>query len=505
MLITLIRRELLDTLMTFRFAAAIFMMLLLVVANAAVLIQEYEQRLADYNDAVKMHQRQLQAKKTYSVGEVYVARPPNPLSIFNAGVDKRLGNEVSASYRSVPSLWDSWKRGADNPFMDMFVSIDIAFIFEVILSLLALIFAYAALAGEYEGGTLRLVLTHPVRRGYILLAKYISAMLCLLVPLLMSLLLTAILLTASTFISLNTDDFLRIGGIVLTSALYLSVFYLIGLLISAATRRTRTALMLSMFVWVFWVLVYPNVILAVLPRTEAPQARTTSAFNQIEQMWQELDRKREHFLATDDFPGEVWHFDLPGDGWIFKPALQGSPRNLSYTYRIQIEFEDLIGKESEYEPKVLHAQNYFRFLGRLIINTAARTWLIRKPALEDIYIKPANVERAWLKLSPVGLYDTATQTWAGTDLLGARDFFDAVRQYRQEVVDYLYDKDAFGSREWFSADKAAPDWSHLPQFSFQRVDVKTNAERALPDVGGLLMLNIIIFILIFLIFIKSEV
>ena len=87
-------------------------------------------------------------------------------------------------------------------------------IFEVILSLLALIFAYDTLAGEYERGTLRLVLTHPVGRGHILLAKYISAMLCLLVPLLMSLLLAVILLTTTPAISLNADDFLRIGGII---------------------------------------------------------------------------------------------------------------------------------------------------------------------------------------------------------------------------------------------------------------------------------------------------
>ena len=73
--------------------------------------------------------------------------------------------------------------------MNIFTSMDIVFIFEVVLSLLALIFAYDALAGEYERGTLRLVLTNSVRRGHILLAKYISAMFCLLVPLLMSLLL----------------------------------------------------------------------------------------------------------------------------------------------------------------------------------------------------------------------------------------------------------------------------------------------------------------------------
>ena len=505
MMTTLIRRELLDNLMTFRFAAAVLIMLLLVVANTAVLINHYEQRLADYNDAVKRNQQRLQEKITYSAGNVSVDRPPNPLSIFNAGFDKRLGNVVSVSYSSVPSLWDAYIPGSDNPFMYMFASMDIVFIFEVILSLLALIFAYDAITREYERGTLRLVLTSHVRRGHILLAKYISAMLCLLVPLLMSLLLAVILLTTSTSIALNTDDFLRIGGIVLTSIVYLSVFYLIGLLISAATRRMGTALMLSLFIWGFLVLVYPNVILTVIPRPEAPQTHKTSAFNQIEQLWEEFDRERKHFLATDDFPGEVWHFDLPGVGFLFDPSVRGNPRDLSYTYSVHIEFKTLGGKEEEYESKVLHAQNYFRFLGPLIIDAADRTWLIRKPALEDIYIKPANIERIWLKLSPVGLYDTATQTWAGTDLLGARDFFDAVRRYRQQVIDYFLDKDAFGSLQWFTAEKGTPDWSSLPHFSFQRVGVRTNAKRALPDVGVLFMLNVIIFFVIFLIFIKSEV
>ena len=503
MLTTLIRRELLDNLMTFRFAVAVFIMLLLVVANTVVLIKDYEQRLASHNAAVKNHQRQLQEKKTYSAGteKLFVDRPPNPLSVFNVGFDKQLGNEVRASHTSVPSLWDARMHGSDNPFMDMFASMDIVFIFEVILSLLALIFAYDTLAGEHERGTLRLVLTHPIGRGQILLAKYISAMLCLLVPLLISLLLAVILLTTASFISLNTDDFLRIGGIILTTIVYLSVFYLIGMLISATTRRTRTALMLAMFIWGFLVLVYPNMILSVVPQPEAPQARRASAFSRIEQMWEEFDRDRKHFLATDAFPGEDWHFKIMGSGW-YMAYLWGSPKHLYYTYESEME-ADTLGEEAE--PKVPYAQNYFGFLGPQVIGTADQTWFIRKSALEDIFIEPANVERLYLKLSPVGLYDAATQAWAGTDLLGIRDFFEAARRYRQGVIDYFYDEEVFKSRQWFSADKGAADWSNLPQFSFQRISVNTNAKRALPDLSILLMLNVIIFIVIFLIFIKSEV
>ena len=313
MLTTLIRRELLDNLMTFRFAAAVFIMLLLVVANTIVLIKDYDRRLASYNAAVKSNHEQMQERDTYSGVSWDVVRPPNLLSIFNVGLDKRLNNEVFVFYSYVPTLWDGQKHGSTNPFLNLFSSIDITFIFEVVLSLMALIFAYDALAGERERGTLRLVLTHPVSRAKILLAKYISAMICLLVPLLISLLLVVILLTTSTTVSLNLDDFLRIGGIVLSSIAYLSVFYLIGMLISAVTRGTGTALMLAMFVWVFWVLVYPNVILVRITPAQPSEERLASAFNQIEQIWEEFDRERKGFLANDPIPGEDPHFGMVGE------------------------------------------------------------------------------------------------------------------------------------------------------------------------------------------------
>ena len=155
--------------------------------------------------------------------------------------------------------------------------------------------------------------------------------------------------------------------------------------------------------------------------------------------------------------------------------------------------------------QVPHVQNYYGFLGPRIVNTADRVWLIRKQALDEIFVRPAFVDRVLLKLSPVGVYDAATQACAGTDLKGIQDFFDTVRQYRQEVIAYLYDKKAFGSRLWCAGDEEQVDWNTLPQFSFQGSDIGTKAKRALPDVFLLLTINLILFVIIFLIFIKSEV
>ena len=161
--------------------------------------------------------------------------------------------------------------------------------------------------------------------------------------------------------------------------------------------------------------------------------------------------------------------------------------------------------EKESEPNVSHAQDYFRFLGPRTINTAEQTWLVRKPALENAFVQPANAERILLKLSPAGIYDATTQAWASTDLLGIRVFFDAARQYRQVVIDYFIDSKAFGDRQWFAADKGTVDWNTLPQFSFQTSNVAINAGRALPDLCLLLTTNLALFLMIFLIFQKSEV
>ena len=502
MLITLIRRELLDNLMTFRFSAATLITLLLVVANTAVLIEDYEGRLASYYTALETHRQQLQETKTYSAGKVVVDRAPNPLSIFNVGLDKRLGNQVEVSYVLVPTLWDAEMSGSDNPFLNIFNSIDIVFIFEVVLSLMALIFAYDALAGERERGTLRLVLTHPVSRGHVLLAKYVGAMLCLLIPLMLSLLLSLIVLTTTAPFSLGAPDFLRIGGIVLASLAYLSVFYLAGLLISAMTRRTGTTLMISMFVWGFLVLVYPNMILAMTHSSENLKSRADSAFNQMKQLWDEFERKRKHFLANDAVPGEDWIFyEIPG------VASSGNyhAAKLSTLTFFRRDFVHFTALDEELESQVSHLQKYFSYLGSQTIDTAEQTWLVRRPALEHIFVQPADTERTLLKLSPVGVYDAATQAWAGTDLRGVRDFFDTARKYRQTVIDFFADNKTFGSRQWFSSDKSAADWSTLPQFSFQRVDIVANAKRALPDVCLLLIINLVLFMAIFLIFQKSEV
>ncbi len=487
----LIRQELLSHLMSARFFAAVVITLLLVVANAVVLLEDYERRLARYSQQENTHRQKAQEAKTYSTLKLSVERPPNPLSLFSAGLDKRLGSTFEIYHGSVPLISDGSARSLDNAFLNLFSKIDLVLIFQVVLSLMALLFAYDAIAGDWENGTLRLVISHPVRRGTILLAKYIGAMVCLLLPVLMSLLMVLILLSTVGSIQLDGEDFLRIGGIVLTTTIYLSAFYLIGLLISTATRRTATSLMLCMFLWVALVLVYPNWSRFAITPVGDTRAVRSSSDQQIAQIWEEVDREEAQFLANSPLEGKPQRFNLD--------VIQSSGFSGGRRYGIDMKLSN------QSDPLVPHVQKYHATMGALYIRSAEQIALVRKQTLDRTSLRRAIWHERLMKLSPASLYTFATAAWAGTDLEGMSDFVQAVQSYRRTLIDYFHDKDAFGSRQWFASDKGAVDWWDLPQFRFARADVSENATRALPELFLLLLINLFLFTATFLIFTKLEV
>ncbi len=502
MLITLIRRELLAHLLAYRFFVAMVVLLVLVIANTVVLIYDYERRLTLYSHAVQRHNDWVLTTKTYSPLYLQVDRPPNPLSLFNQGLEKRLGNTVRVHHAFVPTLWDAALHGMDNPFLNLLSSIDLVVVFQVVLSLLALLFAYDAIAGEHEKGSLRLLMTTPASRGKILVAKYIAAMIALVVPLTISLILTQFLISGSWSIVLSVDDWIRIGGFYLTSILFLSVFYLMGLLFSTTTRRTVTALMSCMFAWVFFVLIYPNLILFVSNPKIDPQEEGRAVFQELAQIWKRFDSERLQLLKDDSLEGEDPFLNVGYRGETSGPDFHYDTMTLEYYHEQTMSFDDL---SEESEAAVPHAKAFFRQIEPLRIKTAERAWIMRQQALSRIFIRSVQRDRFLTRVSPASVYDLGTEAWLGTNLYGLQHFFEAVRQYRQTLIAYFYDKNAFGSRQWFASDEGAVDWSDLPRFTYQRPDVRVAAAQALPDLMLLLLINAMLFMGSYLIFVRQEI
>ena len=519
MLRTLIRQELLIHLMSARFFAAVIITLLLVVANTFVLIGAHEERLADYSQKEAVNRENVASTSTYSILRLKVQRPPNPLSLFSAGLETRFGSELDIAFDSVPALTnpivdvrpeeEQWAFGSvpslsspgaplgiNNPYLYLFSQIDLVFIFQVVLSLLSLLFAYDAIAGDWETGTLRLVLSHPVRRGSVLLAKYIAAMVCLLLPVLMSLLLTLIQCSFARSLQFSTEDFLRVGGLLLTTIVYLSVFYLIGLLVSTTTRRASTSLMLCMFLWVVLVLVYPNWSRFALNPVGDTRGEKRSAVQQIAQIREEADRERDRFLASSPLKGDPpLFFDTFAGTDFFK----GVGWYLGDFPRVNVELKNTA------DPLVTHLRRYYEFAATLQIRNAEKVGLVGQQLVAQTSRRQAQWDERLMKLSPASLYTFATAAWTGTDLDGMVDYIQIAQAYRRTLIDTFHERDAFASLQWFSTNQGDIDWSILPRFHFERTEVGISAQRALPELFFLLCINIVLFMATFLIFVKVEV
>ena len=501
MFLVLLRREILAHLITFRFAVTVITCLLLVVTTTLIRIDDYEQRLASYNAARNAHNEALSSTRTYSFLRPKIDRPPNPLSIFNAGMDNRLGNTLRIYYTLVPVLWDAESHGSGNVFLDYFYRIDLVFIFQFVLSLLALLFAYDTIAGEREAGTLRLTMSHPIRRGSILGAKYLAAMICLILPLIISFAIALIWMMSAGSIVFSGEDSLRIVGILLTSIIYLSAIYLIGLLISAWAHRTATALMLSLFVWVVLVLIYPSLsVFAADQFTSRRNSRISYSYDQSRQILQSVDKAEKEYLMNDAVEGESDGFNMDAN----KSALHIGDGTMEAT-RLEFKAYDWWWIDPASEKSVPHVIRYHKFLAQLRIDAAEKIGLVRLPALEQSRFWRARIARNLFRFSPAAMYNLATQAWAGTDLYGVLDFFEEARQYRRTLINYFYDKDAFSSRQWFASDKGAINLDDMPRFVYQRADLWTNASRALPDLQLLILLNVALFLATFAIFVRQEI
>ncbi|MCE2416377.1 hypothetical protein J4G07_20550 [Candidatus Poribacteria bacterium] len=100
-----IRQELLSHLMSARFLAAVVITLLLVVANAVVLLEDYERRLGRHSQQENTHRQKVQESETYSTLKLSI-ECPRPLSLFSAGLDKRLGSTFEIYHGSIPMIYD---------------------------------------------------------------------------------------------------------------------------------------------------------------------------------------------------------------------------------------------------------------------------------------------------------------------------------------------------------------------------------------------------------------
>ncbi len=254
---TLLRKELTDHLQSFRFFITMLLCLVLIPLGIFVGAREYKNVLSDYRQSMALYQESMQGSKNPHQVEAKGMRPPSPFSIFAAGLDRFLPDEILATEKGGLMLGSN--RSMDSPHSILFGKIDFLFIVGVVMSLLAVLFTFDAVTREKELGTLRLMLSNGFPRHHILIGKFIGNFLTFLIPFTLSLLLGILILSLTgVFPLFQPGILLRLALMVLASLLFLSAFFNLGLLATALSQRSLTSQIVLLFLWIVLIFAVPR-------------------------------------------------------------------------------------------------------------------------------------------------------------------------------------------------------------------------------------------------------
>ena len=503
-----IQREFVSNVLTSRFMIGFIVCLLSTAVAVFVQVDDYEKRLAGYNTAVREAEAEAQEWELYSKIKPKAHRKPNPLGIFNVGTENFGANTVTVELGkpifelSFP-IWSAptQKRGSDNPFLAMFLTVDVVFIFKIVLSALAILFAYNTISGEREDGTLKLVLSNSIPRDTIVFGKYLGGMLSLFPIVLMSLIVALIIALSSRVTAFDGNDIAHIVLIFAVSLLYVSTWYLLGLLLSVWTKTAATTLILSMFIWVLLTSVHSNAVAFAVEKFPPYKSNPESAALQPAfEVWDQFQKEGEAYIKQrgyDNLQASITWEPEDGEPTRTRTGMGTSSESGGY-YRIKnYHITNVAKADTSIFQEILGYQEQLRVE---YANKAEE--ILNKPSEE----RERNAKFADMvsRISFADTYDFAVGTIAGTDRRSYNDFIQNSRAYKREIVEYLRDREAFSSRAWFSDDKGAAELTDLPVFQHQRLSLSESLSRAAIDILILLAWNIVLFMAAYVSFLRYD-
>ncbi len=301
MLKLIIEKELRDTIGSTKFAVTFGVCSFLILIAFYVGARNYQVDCASYEAAKSENLRQLEGVTDWiSVRDHRVFLPPQPLAVLVSGISNDIGRTTPIQGRGEPSSSDS--RYGDDPVFAVFRFLDLEFLFGIVLSLFAIVFAYDAVNGEKERGMLRLTFANALPRDTYILGKLIGSFLALAVPLLIPLLLGSALLPILG-VSLSKSEWAQLAFIVGAGILYFSTFLALSVFISALTERSSSSFLMLLVVWILAVLIMPRA--SVLLAGRAVDVPTideigTQKSRLAHQLWTEDRTKMSSFKPTSN-------------------------------------------------------------------------------------------------------------------------------------------------------------------------------------------------------------
>ncbi len=314
MLAHLIRKEILDQILSLRFLILSIVGALIIWLSLFSGYTYYQARLRDYRlaqAATDVHIRQMKVSEdvdTLSRLGYTVHKSPAPMSIFVRGLEPKLGRSSTTGWaEQIPRLKGS--PAEIEPILGLFLPLDLGLVVQVVLGLFVLLFTYDAICGEKEAGTLSLTASFPVPRHRLLLGKFLGAVIPTLSAFGLPLLLGVGVVLLAPGVQFTNLELARLGLILVTFGLYLTALVCVGLLASCLTQRTATSFVLLLAFWVVTVGVLPRLSLIVAegirPSPSVHEIQTEKlALRQADiKNWREL---KDQWRDEHSEPGQEW-------------------------------------------------------------------------------------------------------------------------------------------------------------------------------------------------------
>ena len=440
--------------------------------------RELDERLTDSSGTKFASSRGVRLSNfpTFTTDAVRVYRPPQAMEAVVGGVGDASGRVSGVNNRMenrpVESKYES------NPFLSIFSMFDLLFVVKMVLSLLALLFAYDAVSGEKERGTLKLALANGVPRSRIILGKAIGGYISLILPLLIPLLIGAMLISLNSDMAFGGEDWTRLFLLYGMFLLYLSVFFTLGLFVSSMTSRASTSFLTLLFVWTVLVLIVPKVAASAAGWIQpAPFAHEilSQKTRIVPQIRQQIDVDSLNSLRASRPPQPTTMEEM------MDPAYQANLRRWS-------DEVDALTNELSHRYEALLSKAYTEIVRDYRLRQEAQ----RRLANNLSRVSPA----AGLTLGGMVLARTGTDEY--------NRFLDATHDYRNVYNDWLVQnnlRNAFG-QAWPDVYLGVAD---MPQFQYEPESLGRSLVQALPDFGLMAAMTIIFLTGAFFAFTRYDV
>ncbi len=455
MLRDIIKKEILDTITSPKFVFTFLLCTILILLSVYTGVVNYGAEKKEYTAAVALDRKNLESQPNYSslagIG-VKINKPPQVLGTVVNGVEEAVGRVAPVNIVADPNLIES--KYSSNPVFAVFGPLDLMFIVKIVLSLFAILFTYDAIVGEKEKGTLKLALSNDVPRDRLILGKAIGGYISLLMPLLIPLVLCMIVLLVAPNLALSGGDWTRLLLIFLMFFLYLSVFFSLGLFVSARTSRSSTSFLVLLFLWVVIVMVIPKVAVISAGQLEPiPSA-------------QEITAKKDAYLQQVQQEAQKGMLDWMKNN---QPA-KGEDAKI-YQDKLKQFIQD-------YQQQLT---------SKIDANNAAleRDYQLKKGAQQSLAVNLSRV-------SPASALTFGTMTLARTGVDEYNRFLAAVRSYKPIYTKWLNSK-LGQSINFQTGEQGKINVEGMPQFSIELESLGRSLARTLPDFALMAVMIIVFF------------